>query len=89
MLVVALVNSSYELNGLIPNSEKLFYKLFCSPLTTKEQRAGGKDREDPLLGNIFAQKKVSLGYFGYKSLLETIALDPKKKHLKKVIAHLQ
>jgi hypothetical protein len=27
---------------------------------------------------------VSIGYFGYKSLLETLALNPKKKHYKKV-----
>jgi hypothetical protein len=87
-LIVAMVNSSYELNGLIPNVEHLFYRMFCSPLSTKEERANGKDREDVLFGNIFAKKKVSLTYFGYKSLLETLALDPKKKHLKKVVAHL-
>lgn len=88
-LIIALVNSSYELNALIPNAEKLFYRIFCSPITTKEERANGKDRENILLGNIFAQKQVPLTYFGYKSLLETLVLDPKKKHLKKVIAHLQ
>ena len=87
-LVIALINSAYELNSLIPNVELLFYKMFCSPITTKADRAGGNDREDVLLGNIFAQKKVSITYFGYKSLLETLVLDPKKKHLKKVIAHL-
>ena len=84
-LVIALINSAYELNSLIPNVELLFYRMFSSPLTTKAERAGG---EDVLLGNIFAQKKVSVTYFGYKSLLETLVLDPKKKHLKKVIAHL-
>jgi hypothetical protein len=84
-LVIALINSAYELNSLIPNAELLFYRMFSSPLTTKAERAGG---EDVLLGNIFAQKKVSVTYFGYKSLLETLVLDPKKKHLKKVIAHL-
>jgi hypothetical protein len=62
--------------------------MFCSPITTKQDRAGGKDREDVLYGNIFAQKKIPLTYFGYKSLLETLVLDPKKKHLKKVVAHL-
>lgn len=87
-LVIALINSAYELNSLIPNVELLFYKMFCSPITTKADRAGGNDREDVLLGNIFAQKKVSITYFGYKSLLETLVLEPKKKHLKKVIAHL-
>jgi hypothetical protein len=84
-LVIALINSAYELNSLIPNVELLFYRMFSSPLTTKAERAGG---DDVLLGNIFAQKKVSVTYFGYKSLLETLVLDPKKKHLKKVIAHL-
>lgn len=41
-LIVALVTSSYELNGLIPNAEHLFYRLFCSPVSTKEERAGGR-----------------------------------------------
>jgi hypothetical protein len=55
-LIISLVNSSYELNGLIPNVEMLFYRMFCSPLTTKADRAGGKDRENVLYGNIFSQK---------------------------------
>lgn len=50
-----MINSSYELNSLIPNIEYLFYKIFCSPLTTKEDRKGN-DRENVLYGNIFAQK---------------------------------
>ena len=86
--MIALLNSAYELNSLIPNVELLFYRMFCSPVTTKGERAGGQDRENVLLGNIFAQKKVALTYFGYRSLLETLVLDPKKKHLKKVIAHM-
>jgi hypothetical protein len=49
----------------------------------------GKDiGEHILLGNIFADKKVSLTYFGYKSLLETLFLKPKKKHFEKVVTHL-
>jgi hypothetical protein len=52
-LIISLVNSSYELNGLIPNVEMLFYRMFCSPLTTKEDRKG-KDIENVLYGNIFA-----------------------------------
>jgi hypothetical protein len=87
-LIISLINSAYELNSLIPNVELLFYRMFCSPITTKADRAGGNDRENVLFGNIFAQKKVSITYFGYKSLLESLVLDPKKKHLKKVIAHL-
>jgi hypothetical protein len=53
-LIISLVNSSYELNALIPNTELLFYNIFCSPLTTKADRAGGKDRDNVLYGNIFA-----------------------------------
>ena len=82
-----MVNSTYEVNSLIPNIELLFYKIFCSPLTTKEERKG-KDREQVLLGNLFAQKKVALTWFGYRSLLETLVLNPKKKQFKKVIAQL-
>lgn len=63
--------------------------MFCSPITTKEKRANGRDSgEDLLFGNIFAEKKVPLTYFGYKSLLETLVLEPKKKHYKKVVRHL-
>ena len=87
-LIISLINSSYELNSLIPNVELLFYRMFCSPITTKAERAGGNDRDNVLVGNIFAQKKVSITYFGYKSIIETLVLDPKKKHLKKVVAHL-
>lgn len=87
-LIISMVNSAYELNGLIPNMEKLFYRIFCSPISTKEIRANGNDKENLLVGNIFADKKVSLTYFGYRSLLETLVLEPKKKHLKKVIAHM-
>ena len=51
-LVIALLNSAYVLNSLIPNVVLLFYKIFCSPITTKADRAGENDREDVLLGNI-------------------------------------
>lgn len=61
--------------------------MFCSPLSTKQERAG-VDKDNPLAGNIFANKNASLSYFGYKSLLETLALYPKKKHFKKVLEHL-
>jgi len=65
----------------------VFYRMFCSPITTKEQRKNN-DNGNILYGNIFAEKEVSLTYFGYKSLLETLLLFPKKKHFKKVVAHL-
>lgn len=83
-----MTNSAYELNSLIPNIELLFYNIFCSPLTTKEDRKGN-DLDTPLYGNIFADKKVGLTYFGYRSLLETLTLKPKKKHFKKIVEHLK
>ena len=86
-MIISITNSAYELNSLIPNIELMFYNLFCSPLTTKEERKG-KDLDDPLFGNLFAQKKVGLTYFGYKSLIETLILKPKKKHFKKIVYHM-
>ena len=83
--MTSIVNSSYELNSLIPNIEMLFYKIFCSPLTNKDERRGKDVGENVLFGNIFADKKVSITYFGYRSLLETLMLEPKKKHFKKVL----
>jgi len=57
-----------------------------SPISTKELRINGKDKgENLLVGNIFAQKGVSLSYFGYKSIFETLVLHPKKKHFKKIV----
>ena len=38
MLIISMINSAYELNSLIPNIEMLFYKIFCSPISTKEDR---------------------------------------------------
>jgi len=87
MLITSMVTQAYELNHLIPNIEVIFYRMFMSPITGKEERKGN-DKENLLYGNIFAPKKISLTYFGYKSLLETLILDPKKKHFKKVIAYL-
>ena len=80
-----MLSQAYELNNLIPNVDKIFYRMFCSPLTTKELRKGKDNGDDILLGNIFADKKVSVTNLGYKSLLETLILDPKKKHYKKVV----
>jgi len=41
-----------------------------------------------LAGNIFTHEGTKLGPIVYKSLLETCALYPKKKHLKKIIEHV-
>lgn len=62
--------------------------MFTSPITTKEQRDANKESGDLLFGNIFAQKNVQLTYFGYKSLLDTLIIYPKKKHYEKVVSYL-
>ena len=87
MLVLSMINSAYQLNEHIPNVELLFYRIFCSPVTTKEMR---KEQEgsDILAGNIFAKPGINLGPSVYRSLLETVALHPKKKHFKKIVAHM-
>lgn len=87
MLIVSMVHSAYELNYLIPNIELLLYRMFCSPINTREARKG-KDKDDLLMGNIFAEKNVSMTNSGYRSLLETLALEPKKKHYKKIVKHI-
>lgn len=65
----------------------LLYKLFMSPITTQNLRKL-KDKDDLLAGNLFARPGIKLDSRVYKSLLETIALFPKKKHLKKVFDHI-
>jgi len=69
----------------VPNIEHLLFKIFCSPMATRDQRAGDKDL---LAGNIFAQKKMQLPLDVYRSLLQTLAVRPKKKHFKKVVEYL-
>lgn len=85
MLLLAMINQAYELNGLIPNIELLLFKMFVSPSMTKEARAGN---EDLLAGNIFAEKGFKLHEDVFRSLLETVTMKPKKKHYKKIIAYL-
>jgi len=87
MLCLALINSSYELNDIIPNIEMMMYRIFISPQLTKEARQ--KSEEGDLLeGNLFCKENVNLGPAVYRSLLETMALYPKKKHFKKLIQHV-
>lgn len=88
-LMVAMVSQSYELNQDIPNIELLIYKMFCSPLSTKEARKEGNDSKNLLLGNIFDAKGVELPLEIYNSLLHTVMINPKKKHFKKILAYLQ
>jgi hypothetical protein len=87
MLCLALINSAYELNDIIPNIEMMFYRIFMSPQLTKEARKKSEN-DDLLEGNIFCKDDINLGPSVYRSLLETMALYPKKKHLKKLIQHV-
>lgn len=80
-----MIHQSYELNKDIPNIELLLYKMFCSPISTKEERKGEKDL---LAGNIFAQKGLQLPIDVYLSLLHTVTVIPKKKHFKKIVDYL-
>lgn len=88
MLVTSMISSAYELNELIPNIELLFFKMFCSPITTAELRKE-EDKEDLLAGNIFSKQGINLGSIAYRSMLETVALYPKKKHFKKILDHME
>jgi len=83
-LALSIVNSAYEVNDLIPNIELVLFKMFTSPLTTKEQRRGATDL---LEGSLF--REVTLDPSVYESLLESVAMNPKKKHFKKIIQHIE
>ena len=64
--------------------ELVFYRMFMSPITTKEDRKLAVS-ENLLHGNIFID---SVGETGYKSLIETLQVYPKKKHMKKLLEHM-
>lgn len=85
MLSLAMINSAYELNDYIPNIEMVFYRIFMSPITTKDER---KESEDLLEGNLFCKEGIDLPNEVYRSLLETMVLYPKKKHFKKLLDHI-
>ena len=82
--MLAIVNSGQETIQEISNLDMTFYKMFMSPITTLEQRKRDQQK-DLLAGNLFCNPDFDMPNEGYLSLLETIALKPKKKHLKKVI----
>lgn len=84
-----MIHQAYRLNALIPNIELLLYKMFCSPMTTKEQRKQVDDKVKPLAGNIFAEKRMAMHPDVYRSLLETLTMRPNKKHFKKVVAYVR
>lgn len=90
LLLLAMISQAYELNEHIPNIELLLYKMFFSPITTRPMRSEkGADRENLLLGNIFAGRKMQLHEDIYNSLLVTLSLNPKKKHYKKIIEYIR
>ena len=87
MLVLSMINSAYELNDIIPNIELVFFKMFTSPITTAAQRKQ-KDGDDILAGNICHKTDFRMPKQAYESLLHTVALNPKKKHFKKIIQYM-
>jgi hypothetical protein len=52
LLALSLISQAYQLNDIIPNVELIFYKIFCSPITSKDTRKGS---EELLEGNLFAR----------------------------------
>ena len=74
----------------------LFYQIFQTPITlhTKKEpdfKSSGLHLKRSLLeGRIFEVNKelVPLGNNLYRSLLETAALRPKKKHFKRILAYI-
>jgi hypothetical protein len=67
----------------------VLYRMFMSPITTKSQRTDSENQNDLLVGNIFANKNMSINESIYKSLMETLTLYPKKKHFKKLAAYIR
>jgi hypothetical protein len=83
LFILSLLNSTYELNESIPNIELVFFKMFVSPISTMQQRKK-HDKDDLLIGNIFHElRDFKMPKQAYISLLQTVALQPKKKHYKK------
>jgi len=88
LLVLSMVNSAYELNETIPNIEMLLFRMFVSPITTKSERKN-KDHDELLAGNLFdGLKGFKMPKQVYVSLLQSVALNPKKKHFKKILQYL-
>lgn len=91
MFLIALISHAFEINHSIPNAELLFYKMFQTPLTTHEtEDENSLIKKDLLDGRVFEfdKKLCPLGNQLYRSLLETNAIHPKKKHFKRIIAYL-
>ena len=92
MLLLSMINQAYALNEYIPNIELLLFKMFVSPIRTRDVRkeAEAKNKENSILiGNIFAEKGFNLHEDVYRSLLETLTMRPKKKHFKKLTQYIR
>ena len=59
LIALSMINSAYEINDKIPNIELMFFKIFCSPITTKEVRKE-QDKDDILAGNLFTVDGIKL-----------------------------
>lgn len=86
LLLLSMINQSYELNQFIPNIELMIYKIFMSPISTEAER---KEATNLLEGNLFAEKKMKMHPLIYKNLLQTLTVRPKKKHYKKIVEYIQ
>jgi len=82
-----MINSAYELNDIIPNIEMVFFRMFASPITTKAERKMN-EAEDVLAGNLFQDDDFKMPKQAYISLLQSVALKPKKKHFKKILQYV-
>lgn len=83
--VASFLSNAYKLNSWIPNTHLVFYQMFCSPKINKEERVK-LEKSDILGGNIFNHSVSSVGY---KSLLHSVLISGKKKHFKKILAHIE
>lgn len=83
--VASFLSNAYALNSWIPNTHLVFYNMFCSPKINKEERKSLEDK-NLLAGNIFNHSVSSIGY---KSLLHSVLITGKKKHLKKILSHME
>ena len=58
--------------------------MFVSPITTMKERKK-QDGDDLLAGNLFFNQDLKMPKQAYESLLQSVALNPKKKHYKKIL----
>lgn len=85
LLVLSMVLNNLKLNADIPNIELLFFHVFMSPKINQAARKEFEAVGNYIDGNIF---KNHLTRIGYLSLLRTVTITGKKKHLKKILSHM-